>query len=187
MDRGASWAAVQGVAKCQTGLTDFHLLKHKRCLRDKVTSRIKEKDNWSHKTGRNQGRPGTGNHNQGQHRKSLVKAPLALDTGHHHQTRLLLRTASTVIGYCCPCHAWIINCVILVSLDIPDSGWSIRLVKAESRTSTLVTMGVGEGIFIISRYCSENEVLSLIDSHKGVFLSNKKAVWMLSRQKMPNI
>ena len=60
MDRGASWTAVHGVAKCQTGLTDFHLPKHKRCLRDQVTSRIKEKANWSHKTGRNQGRPALG-------------------------------------------------------------------------------------------------------------------------------
>lgn len=152
-----------------------------------MTSRIKEKENWFHKTGRNQGRPGTGNHNQGQHRKSLVKAPLALDTSHHHRTLLLLRTAATVIGYCCPCHAWIINCVIFVSLDIPDRGWSIRLVKAESRTSTLATLGIGEGIFIISRHCSKNEVLSLIDSQKGAFLSNKKEFWMLSRHKMPNI
>ena len=73
-----------------------------------------------------------------------------------------------------------------MSLDIPDPGWSIRLVKAESRTSTLATPGIGEAIFIISRRCSENEVLSLIDSHKGAFLSNKE-FWKLSRHKMPNI
>ena len=29
MNRGALWAAVRGVTKCPTGLTDFHLLKHK--------------------------------------------------------------------------------------------------------------------------------------------------------------
>lgn len=151
-----------------------------------MTSRIKEKETWSQKTGRNQGRPGPGNHNPGQHRKSLVKALSALDTSHHPRTLLLLRTAATVIGHCWPCHAWIINCVIFVSLDIPDPGWSIRLVKAESRTSTLATPGIGEAIFIISRRCSENEVLSLIDSHKGAFLSNKE-FWKLSRHKMPNI
>lgn len=67
-----------------------------------MASRIKQKENWSYKTSRNQERPGIGNHSQGQHRKSLVRALSALDT--------------TTIGHCC---SWALLLPSLDTLPLP--------------------------------------------------------------------